>query len=189
MRMYKLALGITVGLMLTAATGWADHGPKTIHGSFACSISPSNFDPSNDGTPAGLDLCTGKGNLGPFTSQVLVDLLPPLAAPLTCPAGTVEFPYFGSITVATYSSEDQVNSGELGAGTFCLDFSTGTFTFDVTEDVIGGIGKFTGATGSIESKGPVPSCPVIRRAGAWVACLGHSPGHSSSRRAPSQDAG
>ena len=71
MHMYRLALGITIGLMVTVATGWAADSPKEnkIHSTFACSFVPSTFDNNGDGLTAGLNQCTGKGDGGPFTSQ------------------------------------------------------------------------------------------------------------------------
>ena len=53
MNMYRLALGITIGLTLTAATGWAADSPKEkkIRSEFACSSVPSTFDTNGDGTP------------------------------------------------------------------------------------------------------------------------------------------
>ena len=57
MRVYRLALGTTIGLMLTVATGWADDSPrqKKIDTSFACSFVPSTFDNNGDGMPASVN--------------------------------------------------------------------------------------------------------------------------------------
>ena len=156
MQIYRLAAGMTVvGLMLTVTTGWAGDSPreKKIQTSFACSAVPSTFDYNGDGITATLNECKGKGSGGPFTTQGLGEHRAPLAAPVTCPPGTTEYPYEATFAVVTNSNTfDQLITGNEESGVFCLN-PNGTFTFDVTDYIFRGTGKLTGAQGLIESKG------------------------------------
>ena len=156
MHMYRLALGITGGLMLTVATGWAADNPKEkkINSTFACSAVPSTFDSNGDGIPGSLFQCIGKGSGGPFTSQGVNDLRAPLAAPGTCPQGSTEYPYEVTFDVVTNSNTfDQLITGDGEPGVFCLNPDGFTFTFDVTVFIFRGTGKLDGAQGTIHSKG------------------------------------
>jgi hypothetical protein len=159
MRVYRLAVGITVGLMLTVATVWAADGPKakTIRSEFACSSVPSTFDNNGDGITATTHQCIGKGTGGPFTSQGVSELLAPLPAPVTCPQGTIEYPYEAIFDVATNSNTfDQLIAGDVQPpGAFCLNPNGLTFTFDVTYFFFRGTGKLDGAQGgsTIHSQG------------------------------------
>src|SRR5262249_47594124 len=108
--------------------GRSDPGAST----FACSAVPSNFDFNGDGIPASSYQCIGKGSGGPFTNQGMSELRAPLAAPVTCPQGTTEFPYEATFDVGTNSNTfDQLISGNEQSGVFCLNTDF-TFTFDVT---------------------------------------------------------
>jgi hypothetical protein len=155
MHMYRLALGITIGLTLTVATGFADDNPKEkkIRSEFACSSVPSTFDNNGDGIQASANQCIGKGSGGPFTSQDLSELLAPLAAPVTCPQGTTEIPYELTLGVVTNSNTfDQLMTCGGQPGTLCLNPDS-TFTFDLEYFICRGTGKLDGAQGSIHSKG------------------------------------
>jgi len=174
MHMYRLALGITIGLTLTAATGFADDNPKEkkIRSEFACGFVPSTFDNNGDGMLAALNQCTGKGDGGPFTVQTLSELLPPLPGPVTCPQGTTEFPYEAIWGVTTNSNTfDQLLTG-LEAGSLCLNPDGFTFTFDYTGFIFRGTGKLTGAQGTFETKG-TGSFLTCDQA---VRCIGNSSG-------------
>ena len=163
MRVYRLALGITIGLMLIVTIGWAGDSSrqKEIRSSFACSSVPSTFDFNGDGILATSSLCKGKGSGGPFTTQGVGEHRAPLVAPVTCPQGSTEYPYEATFHVITNSNTfDQLITGNLGSGVFCLNPDGFTFTFDVTDYIFNGTGKLTGAQGLIESKG----------AGSIVAC-------------------
>jgi len=163
MRVNKLTMGITIGLMLTVATGWAQDGSKEkkINSSFSCSSVPSTFDYNGDGIPAGSDQCIGKGSGGPFTIQGVSELLAPLAAPVTCPQGTTEYPYEATFHVSTNSNTfDQLITGNEQSGTLCLNSDGFTFTFDITDFIFRGTGKWEGAQGSYRTTGT----------GSFVAC-------------------
>jgi hypothetical protein len=155
MRMYKDVVGVTIGLILTAAAGWAGDSPKEkkIHGTFAGSFSPSTIDFNNDNSPGAVTVDIGKTNRGPTTSQTVFDLpLTPLPAPVTCPAGTAEFPYLGAVSIDIFDNTlDQLVSTESG-GSVCAN-PDGTSTFDLKQDILYGTGKFAGATGFRECKG------------------------------------
>ena len=179
MHSYKLAMCMTAAVTLTAATGFADDNPKEkkIRSTFACSFVPSTFDNNGDGLQASLSQCTGKGSGGPFTSQGLSEILPPLPHPVTCPQGTTEYPYEANWGVGTNSNTfDQLLTGieYPDAGALCLNPDGYTFTFDYTAFIFRGTGKLTGAQGTIETKGT----------GSFLACdpggrcIGNSSGTS-----------
>jgi hypothetical protein len=174
MHFHRLVVCMVAAAGLTLATAWAG-GPKEkeIHGSFAGAFSPSDFDFNGDGITASIGLYTGKGNGGgEFTSYAKSELGPPLGTNVTCPSDTLEFPYRESTSVATFSSTDQLFSGEQDDGTFCVNPLTGKFTFEVTEFYFGGTGKYEGASGSFHSSGTgnLLNCDAAGR------CFGSSAG-------------
>jgi hypothetical protein len=124
-----------------------------IKGSFAGSFSPSEFDFNQDGQKTSLNLVTGNGTLGPFTSQSQSEYQFPLPVPVTCPSDTVEFPLAGSNDVGTHTSTGDQLWSFSSSGTLCVNPSTGVFTFQGTYDYFGGTGRFTGATGSVQVTG------------------------------------
>ncbi len=154
MHLYKLAIGIILGVLLSVASGSVEAKELKIQGSFYGAFSPIDSDGNNDGLKASLNLVTGRGNLGRFSGHAQSEVLPPLPAPVTCPAGTVEFPYLGIAGITTFINKgDQLFSFKGHPGTLCANFATGTFTFQITETYYGGTGQFTGATGSVLTTG------------------------------------
>jgi len=156
MSMHKLAVRITLGLILTAATSWADgnsHGKQIrVKGSFAGSFSPSAFDVNNDGQKASLDLTKSTSNLGSSTIQCQSEFLPALLTPITCPPGTVEFPLIASNCVGT----DSITLAQLfsfySSGSSCVDPNTGTFSAKAQGDFVTGTGRYAGASGPVQSQ-------------------------------------
>jgi hypothetical protein len=153
MHLYKLAIGMMVGLILSVVAGSVEAKELKIKGSFSGGFSPSDFDFTQDGQKASLNLTTSKSNLGRFTHQNQSEYLLPLPAPVTCPQDTVEFLLRGSNTVATNTSTGDQLLSIGNSGTLCVNPSTGTFTFQVTENYFGGTGRFTGASGSVQISG------------------------------------
>jgi hypothetical protein len=181
MEFHKLAVAVcmTAAVTLTVATAWAGPGPhkRTIHGTFAGAFSPSTFDPNNDGRPASLSLSSTKAQGGRGTGQTLADVLPALPTPMACPADNTEFPYSSTFSVGTSdNTQDQLISAGGGSGQVCLDPNGIQFTFEYTEDVFGGTGKYAGATGTVEVKGNgvFMSCDAANR------CTGLSSGEFSA---------
>ena len=156
MSMHKLAVRITLGLMLTAATSWAgddSHGKQIpVNGSFAGSFSPLAFDENNDGQKASLDLTTATGNLGPFTTQCVSEYLPALTENVTCPSGTVEFPLIKSMCLShnTITLDQLVSLYSSGAS--CVDMNSPTFTAKLQGNILTGTGRYAGATGPVQSE-------------------------------------
>jgi hypothetical protein len=153
MHLHKLAIGMTVGFILSVVAGSVEAKQIKIKGSFSGSFSPSEFDFNQDGQKAGLNLVTGTGTLGRFTSQTQTEYQLPLPAPVTCPSDTVEFPLMGSNSVTTDISTGDLLLSFSSSGTLCVNPSTGEFTFQGTSDYFGGTGRFTGARGSIQANG------------------------------------
>jgi len=150
MQLQKLAMGVTLGFLLSVVAGTVEAKQLKMKGSFSGSFAPSEFDFNQDGQKAGLNLVTG--TLGRFTGQGQSEYQLPLPTPVTCPSDTVEFPLMGSDSVTTdTSSGDQLWSFS-GSGTLCVNPLTGVFTFQGTYGYFGGTGRFAGATGSTQVK-------------------------------------
>jgi hypothetical protein len=153
MHLYKLALGMAMGLILSVGAGSVEAKQIKIKENFSGSFSPSGFDFNQDGQKASLNLVTGSSTLGPFTAQSQSEYALPLPAPVTCPSDTVEFQLMGSNSVQTFTlTGDQLLSFS-SSGTLCANFVTGTFTFQQTGNYFGGTGRLTGASGSTQAKG------------------------------------
>lgn len=155
MTIHRLAVGVTV-VILTVATGWADddsHGKQIpVKGSFAGSFSPLAYDSNSDGQKASLDLTTATGNLGPSTTQCVSEYLPPLATPVTCPSGTVEYPLIVSMCLGHNSiTLDQLVT-LYSSGSSCVDPNTGTFAAKLQGNFLTGTGRYAGATGPVQSQ-------------------------------------
>jgi hypothetical protein len=151
MYMHKLAMSLTVGLMLTVAASGAEARQIHLRGTFSDTFSPLDSDVNNDGEKAALATGTSR-NIGGrrSTFQSRNEFLPALPAPVTCPNDTLELPLLISNTVSTdVLSGDQL-FGYSTAGTSCLNPLTGAFTFQGTEIYWGGTGSLTGATGSAQ---------------------------------------
>jgi len=153
MHLHKLAIGMTVGFILSMVTGSVEAKEIKIKGSFSGSFSPSEFDFNQDGQKASLNLVTGSSTLGPFTGQGQSEYTLPLPAPVTCPSDTVEFQLMGSNSVQTFTLTGDQLLGFSSSGTLCANFATGTFTFQQTGNIFGGTGRLTGASGTAQSKG------------------------------------
>lgn len=157
MTLHRIAVGITLGLMLTVATGWADddrsHGKQIrIKGSFAGSFSPSAFDFNSDGQKAGVDFTTSTSNLGSATNHCQSEYLPALPTPITCSPGTLEFPLIAINCVSTNTITLEQLFAFYSSGSLCVDPNTGAFTAKVQGDFVGGTGRYTGATGSVQNR-------------------------------------
>lgn len=155
MNMHRIAVGITLGLILTVATSWAGDNSQSkqrkIKGSFSGSFIPSGMDLNNDGQKASINLVTGTSNVGPFTSQSTSEYAPALPAPVTCPSDTVEYPLAGGFSVDTDPKTGDQLFGYFSAGTLCINPTTGVFSSTTQVIYFGGTGRNTGATGSSQA--------------------------------------
>lgn len=152
MHLYKLAIGMTVGVLLSVAAGWAEARQIHIEGTFSAVFSPLDSDANNDGIKAGLVVVTGRSIGGRrFTGQTRSEFLSALPAPVTCPSGTVEFP----LLVANSVSTDVLTGDQLFSystvGTSCVNPVTGAYTYQGTFIYFGGTGRMAGATGSSQA--------------------------------------
>ena len=153
MQLPKLAMGMTVGFILSVVAGSVEAKQIKIKGSFSGSFSSLGFDFNQDGQKASLNLVTGSSTLGPFTAQGQSEYALPPPAPVSCPSDTVEFQLMGGNSVQTFTlTGDQLLSFS-SSGTLCANFVAGTFTFQLTDNYFGGTGRLTGASGSTQANG------------------------------------
>ena len=92
-------------------------------------------------------------NIGRFLLHEEFEFLAPLAAPVSCPAGTTEIDLLqGRVVLTSEKTADQLFFEDASRGeTFCLNPD---LTFSFTEHGIfaGGTGQFTHASGSIDGR-------------------------------------
>jgi hypothetical protein len=162
MRTYYFTLSIAL-LMFTGIVGAGQAKTLQVHckgsGTFADGVE-TNIDVNGDGVSAGTDQGVEVCNSGSFVFQEEIEWIP-RSVTSACPAGTTDELYLDSThgqhrVVATDQKTGDQSFGKMTSGTICFNFSSWptppfTFTNSVHVEVIGGTGKYTGATGSVDS--------------------------------------
>ncbi len=151
----------TLGLTLLMLTGFissvsakTQHLSCTFASTFADGVE-THIDTNGDGVSAGLSQGIDNCNIGRFFIQLETEYVGPITPLTTCPQGTEEFHGVQNRSVWTEEkTSDQVLS-EASVITLCLNPSLPDLPFSYTGKVtvIGGTGKFAGATGSIDIRG------------------------------------
>lgn len=143
-------MGLTIVLFMAGVIGWAEAREIPLDQSFSGSGATAVIDTNGDGVKASLVQLEGAGGLlGPTTTWLTSESLPPLATPVTCPVGNLEFPLLLQRGVVRVHRTGDLFFFNASSGTSCID-PTGTFSLSFEEDIIGGTGAFEGATGSFE---------------------------------------
>ena len=151
MRKYRFVIGLALGIGLAVAVGNVEAKDKPFHASFAGTITNKD-DFSFTGTPGSYTNVAGKSTLGPYTAQLVYEASPD-GNTCTLPGGSsgVEFALAGEIVVLSFTEKGKqifLNlspSGQL----VCFDPIPSLIIGQATFDVIGGTGRFAGATGTI----------------------------------------
>lgn len=135
--------------MLTQPTAYAAD-PTVVKFSGSGASVPSTMDTNNDGVTGFLTTGTGNSVFGSFTT---VNMNESAAAPTgintaNCP-GAAEVPLIVVNTVFTFQDGSQFFEKLVG-GYFCL-FPDDTFTLSAKTQIFGGIGRFAGMTGTIDT--------------------------------------
>jgi hypothetical protein len=154
MNKWSWTISLACSVVIALASGRAEARDIKVRGTFAGTFLSTRIDLNNDGSLAGWGTVTVKSNLGRATSQgvVEIDLVdPPTGA---CPAGQLELTLVAGRFVDTFTQTAKVKDrffGEATSSTTCVDPATGALSSNNTITVIGGTGKFAGATGSFEN--------------------------------------
>ncbi len=148
-------IGAAIGCLLVAGLGRVEAEQIPIKGKFAGTFLSSRIDRNDDGVPANWLTGVTKGNLGNRIFQALNEWVPtgPTAA---CPGGVFIIDAqngqgFGTFT-ETFPNSDQLY-GRILTSTLCSD-GVGGSTSSTTISIVGGAGKFAGASGNIENSSP-----------------------------------
>ncbi len=148
MKKFSLALACALCIFLLAsAPGAATELRATFSG-----WSLQSIDPFVDGTNGRHTHSAGRGRLGAFETGGFSELLP---ADGTMCGSLTKFllVYHKSNAVIRYVRDGSLLLTELVDGTVCFDTDDNTFTFDIHRSIIGGTGRFEGASGFLDSTG------------------------------------
>jgi hypothetical protein len=145
-------IGAAIGCLLVAGLGRVEAKEIPNNGNFAGTFLGTRIDRNDDGVAANWQTGVTTGNLGKRIFQVVSEFVrtDPTAA---CPGGVfiIDAPTgkgFGTFT-ETFPNGDQYYARIL-TSTSCSD-GVGGFTGSTTISIVGGIGKFAGASGNIEN--------------------------------------
>jgi len=187
----RLIIGIATGLLLTCSFSdvKADHDhTRRNNGEFAGTFLGTRIDLNDDGVPATWSTAQLTGTLGKSTSQGVVEVVHtgPTSA---CPGGVsiVDAQHgvgFGTNT-RTFSDGDQLYS-QLLTRTQC-GLGGGKFSSSDTWTIVGGTGKFEGASGTVDIQS-TSLCQVIDPNANPPQCFGSFSGEfEGTLTLPKQD--
>ena len=129
----------------------AEHTRRN-NGTFGGTFLSTRMDLNDDGVLASWSTAEVNGTLGKRTNQAVVEVVDPTGPPPACPTTeTVIDAQIGigfSTLTATFPNGDQVYSRIL-TRTQC-GLGGGRFKTDDVQEILGGTGKFEGASGTIE---------------------------------------
>lgn len=147
-----LIIGAAIGILLIAGMGRVEAKDIRFTGKFAGTSLHSRIDRNDDGLPANWSTGVTTGTLGKRIFQSLYESVP--TGPTTaCPGGVFIIDAQngqGSGTFTqTFPNGDQIYSRVL-TFTSCSD-SVGGYSGTTTISIVGGTGKFAGASGNVEN--------------------------------------
>jgi hypothetical protein len=159
MNMRSWAIGLACSLMITLTSGRAEAGQIQSKGSFSGTIVSTESDTNGDGQKAILYILGLKGTLGQATQQAMVEFeFGDLANPVICPNGNpgVQFtpvPGGAAHIVRRYDSTGDLLFFHITSASGCFDLVTQLQFASGTGEIIGGTGRFEGATGTTDFSG------------------------------------
>ncbi len=114
----------------------------------------SIVDTNGDGVPGNLTVMKGYSTWGPVTVTTFSEFNPRDAAPTPRCRGMIEFPMLedSSSVIIRFLRGDMLFL-KTDKAMFCLDPATGYYEFTNSSVVVGGTGRFRGATGRIDAEG------------------------------------
>jgi hypothetical protein len=140
---------ISIALAITSQAGGYAADATVVKFSGSGASAPSEMDINNDGIKGFLTTGTGNSVFGLFTTVNMNEAGAPVGANTeNCP-GAVEVPLIVVNTVFTFQDGSQFFE-KLVSGYFCFN-QDDSFTLVAKTQVIGGIGRFAGMTGTIDT--------------------------------------
>lgn len=148
-RSFRPLLGLCL-LVVASVLVAAPAGAAKFTVNYSGATSGTEMDIDDDGVPGVLATGSGKGKGAakggnPVTSHAVFDAAP--AATTNCAADELENQLTASTNVLQDSKGNQLYL-LLDSGYLCVDGTFTTFTMKIKETVIGGTGKFAGASGT-----------------------------------------
>jgi hypothetical protein len=154
----SLIMGIALVLLLAGTAGSDGARPKNVSCAFSATFdegTETHIDTNNDGISASLLQGIANCNIGRLFFREAYEFNAALPAPVTCPAGTVEFhlQQDHGVDIDEKTSDQLFYAFGPNGGISCVNFATLTFTFTSHGTYTGGTGQFAGATGSFDTQG------------------------------------
>ncbi len=145
-------IGAAIGCLLVAGLGRVEAKEIPFKGKFAGTFLTTRIDRNDDGVPASWSTGVTTGNLGKRIFQALYEWVP-TGPTAECPGGVFIIDAqngkgFGTFT-ETFPNGDQYYARAL-TSTLCSD-GVGGPTSSATISIVGGTGKFAGASGNVEN--------------------------------------
>jgi len=147
---------MVVSAALVLMTGSFNVSAQPFSGHFAgTSFSSADTDINGDLEGGNRSVVTGNGTFGSSYSAGQGDLLPWDNASYCdfdetgLPRG-LELTYFANAGVSTYKNGDQLYTVQSTSppSTLCFNYTDGTSSYEIYRDVVGGSGRFEGASGT-----------------------------------------
>jgi hypothetical protein len=147
MRTKFVCIAATALLVAGIPSAWAEE--IEVNTLYSGSYVKTPIDVNGDFAGANSYLVWAKGSPGRHTIRGVYETVT-LGSSATCPAPLIEIQRLYSTYVARFENGDLLFARSPAGSPACADLSVGAFQGTLTYDVIGGTGRFHGATGTIE---------------------------------------
>jgi hypothetical protein len=143
-----------LSLLFVVVAGAASAESVLIRATLEESFHPTAVDTNADGQAAGFGVGQGRSTLGPVTREGWVETLP-WDGVTFCGPTHVQINYRFAESSFRFKDGSRVFA-VFSSGALCFNFATGTFTANGEIEVIGGTGRFQGATGTLRFEASSP---------------------------------
>jgi hypothetical protein len=157
MNIRHFTLGIGMVLLLAGVSNSDETKTKHVSCTFGATFVSgveTHLDTNGDMRSASVHQGLVNCNSGRFLFQEAAEFQNPLSAPVSCPAGTLEFRLQQEHGVNTEERSGDQLFYEVATNeeTLCLNPADFSFSFTAQGTITGGTGQFAGASGSFESQ-------------------------------------
>jgi len=142
------SLALALGLVMSGLLG--NVSAEEFSGTYAGTFTENRMDLNDDGTVGGWDTARADTTIGQLNFQETMERQPVASPTGLCPTGQLEFELVFGTGVDTAADTSQIFY-QIDESPVCLDPATFTFTGTAQESILGGTGRFAGATGNFES--------------------------------------